>query len=521
MIVGSVYLNEDRSQGILPYCYEDLAKSFICSIARGVEAYYVFVPRWLNRSQLIPDRPPNVHLLSLDELFEGISSQRIDIWHDLGYGTLRTMEQLRALCGQQFYITGDFRMEKFTDYADSGRPDWAEYDGIIYPTEHARNVHRLHSQSVSLEKPSAIIPPSINFDCADMLEKQDARSLLGLPHDEVLFFSISDFSPRFGTDFLPIITSFELTASKHANCRLIISGRDQYGFASLLRNNLLQRKISNRITILPNPDWHALVSLFAATDVFLSLPDAASKDSPFTLLYAMGNKLAPIVARWPLIEPLVEHRWNGLILPLYSNVETFTYLEGFLRRESNELGSMIISQASAFDVKLLAAYMNMLVEDVNLREFLGHNAFARARALRQCDEVAASYIKFWATLKGTRISKCTSDCAGNVAYFRIKGRFLDSIYHLDDEKIVRLTELGNAILEGKPFHFYPETTGLLFMPVVVQVLDFFKQPAKLRGALDVLVNNQDPLSRQSLRSGILYHILFCLKRGFLNWDSVT
>lgn len=508
-------LNEDRSQPLVPFCYADVLNSFVCSVAGSVEAYYLFVPHGLNHSEVVPGHPPNVHIFNTDELFTCLSTRRIDIVHDFGYGSLRSLEQLRSLSGQRFHITGDFRMERLADYADTGHPDWGSYDGIVYPAEHARKIHRLYSPSMPADFPSAIIPPSVDFNCIDMIEKRDARSLLGLPQDEVLFLCVADFSPRYGTDLFPIISAFELAGLENPNARLIFGGRDQFNGALRLRKGLLQKAFYNQITFMPNPDWYALVALFAAADVFIHLPDSPQKESPYALLFAIGHKLAIIASEWPSIEPLVNHLQSGISLPMFSNRGTIPYVEGFLRRETNETGSVAVSQATAFDVAALARFMKILVNDEEYRRGLGADAFARAQRPVQSANIAGSYIQFWTELRARPLRASAFQSFKNINCSDEK-TFLDSVQPLNGDTVLRLSDLGNATLAGKEFWSYHETSGLLFPPVVLQVLECFKDNNKIQDALDNLVISADDPSQAALRAGMLYHILFCLKRGFLN-----
>lgn len=519
MIVASLYSGDEGLRPAkVPLSKRGTIRSFVLSVAPLLDVYYVFTSRDANHGDLFPDCPPNVHIANIGDLFGGTFDRTIDIWHDFGHGDWRTFVQVKRFTGQNFHTTGNFRIERFAHYADTRCPDWSAYDGVIYPTEYAREVH-LRYAAVSPPVMSEVIPPSVDFTLVAPVTKEDARRLLGFPQNETLFLCVSDFSARYGTDLLPIITAFEIAVSGRQDLRLVLSGRDLFNVSSKLKDGLLNKAVLPQITVLANPHEQILRLLYAVADVFIHLPDSPIKDSSATLLYAMAHGLAIIAARWPSCESLVDHGRSGLLLPVLSNSGIFEYLGETVRRESNEVCSLIVSQATFFDVETLAEQMRTLMDD-SRRQTLGAAAANKARKYYQAQDIAHAYVEFWNALKkhavkGNRNSE-TKNATGRE---RNKLHFSYPFVELNGDCLLKVTKLGEAVLSGKSVRIFDETSELIFNLLLLEIVKRFKNGARMGDVLSALVPINGEVSQRALRSGILYHTLFALKRGLLSQNG--
>ncbi len=516
MVVASFYpAEEDSESAMVPVSKRERLRSFVLSVAPLVEGYYVFTSNGVNHRQLLPDCLPNVHIANAGVLFENNFRRAIDIWHDFGYGNCRTFDQVRHLTRQNFHITGDFRIERFAHYSDTGDADWSAYDGVIYPTDYAREAHR-RSAVVLPPVMSEVIPPSMDFDLVAPVTKADARRLLGFFQNEILFLCVSDFSARYGSDLLPIVTAFESAASGRQDLRLVIGGQDLSGISPKLKDGLLNKAILSQITVLANPHEQIFPLLFAAADVFIHLPDSPNKDSSTMLLYAMAHGLAIIGARWPACESMVDHLQSGLLLPMYSNSGIFEYLGETLHRESNEACSLIVSQGILFDVQTLAKNMRTLA-DGSHRQTLGAAASDKVRNHYQAPNAARAYVEFWNALKKRPIKgNRTSELKGTNGYERKTLHFSYPFAELNGDRCLCVTKLGDAALSGKSVPIFDETSELIFNPLILEIMKRFKNGARMGDVLDALVPTNGEASQRALHSGILYHTLFALKRGLLS-----
>lgn len=517
MIVASIYSIEDQFQISTPFFYRDYVRTLVLAVASHIQRYYIFVTPGVNHDELFPELPRNVRIVDMDKMFVCVSRQRIDIWHDFGYGNHRALDQLKNLTGGKFRSTIDFRMERFLHYADSGRPDWGSFDGIVYPTEHARKLHVEMLQLPSTGVQSTVIPPNMDFKFLNPLLKEDSRRLLGLPQDEKIILCVSDFSPRHGTDLLPILRAFELDVSKRSNVRLVISGRDALDNIARLQNGPDQKIDSSRITLLGNPDRLSLAMLFAAADIYLHLPDSPFKDSPWLLLYAMGHKLAIIAAKWPSAEALLDAETSGVLVPFYSHQGISSYVKEILGKESYELGALISSQTTGFDVETLAARMERIINEPVYQKNLGACAFERGMLKNQSDDAGCGYVAFWEGLKRKPESDGAPHGSRNFQVFKTECRYLDAAPEFNEAAVLEITEAGRAALGGLKLRFYEETAQVIFPAVVMGILKQVKRPTKIREVLESGSQAQSGTSRDVLRAGIMYHLLFAIKRGLIRW----
>ncbi len=298
MVVASFYTeHKSRDPAVSPFCERETVRSFILSVAPLVEDYYIFSPNGVNLRELFSDCPPECACCTYRRWKSSESSfkARIDIWHDFGSGNWRTCDQIGRLTRQKFHTTCDFKIGRLSHYGDTGHADWSAYDGVIYPTEYAREVHR-RSTVASLPAVWDVIPPSVNSDLVATVTKEDARRLLGFSQDEVLFLSASDLSARCGTDLLPVVTAFELAASGQMTFRLVVSGRRLSDVSSKLRDGVLSASILGQVTVLTNPHPQIfLCCLLPPMFLFTSLIRQLSNRSS-TLVYAMAGTDWPSLA---------------------------------------------------------------------------------------------------------------------------------------------------------------------------------------------------------------------------------
>lgn len=524
MKVASFHFADEQSEVGLPFCHREATRAFVTSVAPLIQDYYLFTPCEVNSSILIREAPANVHILKAADLLQCMSAEPIDIWHDFGDGGNRALDQLRRFTGQKFPITGDFRVERITHYADSERPDWSSYDGVVYPSEDARNLHLCNS-SAPTHRVSEIIPPCLDLVLSPPLSKGDARRLLGFSDEEVLFLCCSDFSPQHGTDLLPIITAFELAATKRSNVRLVIAGRDVSDHAAKLKSNLLDARNFSQITLSPNPDRLALAMLFAAADVFVHLPDSPSKDSPLTLLYAMANSLAIIARKWASSETFMHHLLSGVLLPMRSRLDAFEYIAEILRRESNKLRALILSQAIGFDVELLADWFVIFARDKRRRQTFGAAALKNAALRLHPEKAAQSYVRFWNSLQrnvssdsAAATTPCSKPFRGpSIDYEKTSGPVLQ----VRSDQVFCLTRLGEALLAGKSFEVPEGLNEVIFPQVVLKILEQCKTKANADRVVNALAGQSKGQSGRIARCGILFHFLFCLKRGFLRINPLA
>ena len=499
----------------------------IGSLARLVERYYVFVHPGVDRCEVLPDGPSNVHIASFDEISECLCRERIDIWHSFGYDADEGISSLGHRSKREFCMTADCAMPDVCRSAQTGGANWNYYDGIIYP---AKLVQTLHLRYSSVRESSVVcttIPTAIDLGAANSIGKNDARGVLRLPQNALLLLCLSDFSPRHGTDLLPIIGTFQMAKRHLGDVWLILCGADGGNLSSALRRDPAGAATRGRTILLANPDSCSLTMLLSAADVLLHLADAPSNDSPEMLLNAMAHGLPIIASRWPSSESIIEQENSGILISNYTHAGAFKHLAGALCCGSEEMESMILSQATALDVPGVATEFVRLAADSDYRITLGENARRIVHAQNQPEKAALSYVAFW---QGLRLRKFRGpDPAGAVGAgdCRRVSLLCECAASLDTDSPLHLTLLGDAVLSGGAPGIYEDMNGVLLVPILYELLELSRSGMSPAALVARMASASDEVPAWPIESGVLYHVLWCLKRGLLTseqfpgWKSLT
>ena len=518
MVVASVYETEERGEGNSSFLYPDAVAGFVSSVAPLVQEYYVFTSSGLATEELLSRKSGgNLHVEKLEHLFEFASRKPIHVWHDFGFGKPHTLEQLRRSSTQKFFRTTDFRIERLTKYADSGNPDWARYDGIIYPDECTRDLHLWSFGYDAGAVTARVIPSAIDFRQFPVVSREDARRILGLPINEVLYLCFSSRSPRGGADAMPVLNAFEIAASGRTDLRLAIAEVNSSGTATNIGQAVVDGE-SIQVSLFANMAEQVVPLLFAAADVFVHLPDTPSKDSDLALLYAAGHKLAIIATGWPTCKALLKHLSPATLLPVVSHPDIAEYLAETLVREPNEFCSFALSQAIGFDIFAVAQQISALADDAKHRQALGKAAFEGAVRANGIAKRAHSYVSFWSELK-----KYSSKPAEwftpkkRLRWFGPGPTVMGSVQQLSDHSTIEVTPFGKAVLDRNMVQ--SELSELVFPQIVLDVLKNSQNPVKVRDILSLFADPDDACG-SFLRSGALYHLLFCLKCGLVRSNMV-
>jgi hypothetical protein len=232
----------------------------------------------------------------------------------------------------------------------------------------------------------------------------------------------------------------------------------------------------------------------------------------------MEHGLAVIAARWPGGESVLEHQKSGLLVSVYSHGAAFERLAGLLCCSAKDTNAMILSQATAFNMLELAAEIGRLADDAEYRETLGRNASAIVRARNHAANSARAYVDFWLGLKRRAASasgQARPGPPGPGGADHCVRTLCDCATPLDMDSPLRLTPLGEAALSGRAPGIYEDMHGILLAPIVYEVLDHSRAPVPPRALVTALADLSEDAPRRLLESGLLYHILWCLKQGLV------
>ena len=164
----------------------------------------------------------------------------------------------------------------------------------------------------------------------DLLERDEARSQLGLPHSKKIIGTIANFYPTKGLEYL-IESATKINREDVVWC-VIGDGTERHALNKLIEENGLTEKV-----LLVGRKEQASRYL-NAFDVFL-LP-SVKEGFPWVILEAMGAKLPIIATNVGAIPEIIENGVNGYIIDPRNSNQISEHVTMFLDNESraNEMG---------------------------------------------------------------------------------------------------------------------------------------------------------------------------------------
>lgn len=348
---------------------------------------------------------------------------------------------------------------------------------------------------------SVYIPPGIDPETYQG-DKEEARYHLQIPLEAKVILCLAHGN----MDLIPLVRCFEELACRKTDIMLILGWRE-LGYATRIEKFLSDKPIRRRILLMENLDSFAIPLLYSAADIFV-FPSDTLQQPYLPILEAMASGLPVIAPDWPGYQDIIQHGKTGYKVPILS-ANTQAELEKYFSLLPYEHGEFLISQSLAIDLKRMRFYLEQLLKDGNLRDSIGRSAKEFVLANHHWSQVIRKYEELWEiAVKEVRFS---SDQMKDKAYPILTGSL--SIPTIGLNSLIKRSTHGEKALESMEIHGYPEMSGVLYYPVVFEILSLIDSWTEISEILDYF-NRISDLSR-SFSSEILYHISWMIKQGFV------
>ena len=498
----------------------------LLNYSEEINDFHVFVPLDSDSSRQFPN-VSNVSIHSVMELSEFFQENSVDVWYDFGHTNVSHLTHIRRLSHQNFPIAMAVHPWRLALDPHEDYRGLLEYDALICSKPSIRwAVRSAYQQSGECSLfPDSVpeiftVPPGINTTEDSIADKQDARYLLDLPDQIIIILCLTDFSVYEGGDLFPLIHAFRAVARKHGEVRLIMGGSDEYGYADKIQKFLNDSHLHRHIVLRPNVSESAQSLLLSAADIFISPSDTIHRDNQIQILKAMNHHL-PVIAPDDDESGVIDHGKNGLKLRRICKPSNYDSLNNYLPLVSEEVKSLIISQGIVVDTQQMIEFLSLLIEKSDLRHTLGNAARHYVAANHAWSTIVERHVHLWKTLrkKMSSIPAIAADNndsvlpgpnTGSLPFFSLMSQ------GIEDNTGLQLTFSGEILLETQHFISYDAMKDIIYPPVVFEILTLARSAVTVSEIISALLLLADRDDTDDLVPNITYHIMWCLKQGFIS-----
>ena len=506
--------------------YNALDWDFIHALLRYAEEindFHVFLPLDCHPPEQLAD-VSNVYIHSVMELSEFFQETSVDVWHDFGYTDVSHLTHIRRLSRQIFPITLQVQPWRLALNRIDIFRDLTEYDALLCSKPLICNIVRSAIQpsetsalSPGLASEVFTIPPGVDITKGDIADKPDARHLLDLPEQVLIILCLTDFSVFEGGDLFPLIHAFQTVAENHAAVQLIISGSDKYGYADKVQRYLNDSHVRKRVVLRPNASESAESLLLSAADIFISLSDTIHRDNQIQVLKAMSHSL-PVIGADDSDNGIIEHGKNGLRLRRICKPTSYDVLNNYFPLVSEDVKPFILSQGIVVDTQQIIEFLTLLIEDNRARQTLGEAARQYVAVNHPWSTIVERYVRLWHTLREKASSQPHHTISSQLqgAHTRALPFFAFMSEDIEDDTSLQLTASGEKRLETQHLIIYEAMKDIIYLPAVFEILNLAKSVVTVSEVINALLLLADRDDTDDLVPNITYHIMWCLKQGFIS-----
>lgn len=488
-----------------------------------INDFHVFLPLNCHPPEQLADIS-NVYIHSVMELSAFFQETSVDVWHDFGYTNVSHLTHIRRLGRQIFPITLQVQPWRLALNQINTFTDLTEYDALFCSKPSV--CHNVRSAIQSSERSSLspglvpeafTIPSGVDITKNDIADKPDARHLLDLPEQDLIILCLTDFSVYEGGDLFPLIHAFQTVAENHATVRLIISGFDKYGYADKIQKYLNDSHVRERVVLRPNASKSAETLLLSAADIFISPSDTIHRDNQLQVLKAMGHGL-PVIGVDDSNNGIIAHGKNGLKLRRLCKPTSYDVLNNYFPLVSEDVKPFILSQGIVVDTQQIIEFLTLLIENDGTRQRLGEAARQYVAVNHPWSTIVERYVRLWHTLREKAFSQPHHTLSSQLqgAHTRALPFFACMSEGIEEDTSLRLTASGEKRLETQHLVSYDAMKDIIYPPVVFEILNLAKSVVTVSEVINALLLLADGNDTDDLVPNITYHIMWCLKQGFIS-----
>lgn len=291
-----------------------------------------------------------------------------------------------------------------------------------------------------------VIPLCVDTDKFKPQDKTLLRRQLRLPKDSIILLYLGYIS-ALKADLLPLLLVFRRLIKENPNRQLllVIAGTKDAPYASMLEKYVKDFSLSKHVRLMDGFSDRTKYALTAAADVFVSPGDSLQESFGLTPIEAMACGIPQVVADWNGYRDTVYHGETGFLVPTY-----WTKCDSDLTNTGELLGweydHLAVGQSIAIDVGALQSYLQIVIENEQLRQSMSERSRKRAEMLYSFPSVVKQYEELWAELsissRGLSLTKTDVSFAGP-HYFECFKNHSTSV--LRDDSTISLTSLGQEV----------------------------------------------------------------------------
>jgi glycosyltransferase involved in cell wall biosynthesis len=158
-----------------------------------------------------------------------------------------------------------------------------------------------------------LIPLGVHAGMFDAVDAQAARASLHLPASRLVILSVGRLDDGYKADLEPLLSTLRRLAPDH-DVHLVLAGTDREGYGDRLESLACTYDIADRLTLVRDFPLEQKPTLYAAADIFVSIPNNAQETFGLCLLEAMASGLPVVASDWSGYRDIVVNGESGFLV---------------------------------------------------------------------------------------------------------------------------------------------------------------------------------------------------------------
>lgn len=231
--------------------------------------------------------------------------------------------------------------------------------------------------------------------------RESARARLGWDADELTILVVGRLSSFDKMDHGAILALLaRLSRKVGRRLQFVFAGEDTAQTAKRLMQAARKIGLADRLRMYTNCDFGLRDTLYAASDIFLSLVDHVQETFGLTILEAMAHGRPVVAADWGGYRDLVQHGRSGLLVPTYWGGRLDNL--GMMASIDSMTSAYEVSRRTAVDLGEAENALIKLIGSEQMRQSMGRAGRERIEELFTWPRVVARYRELWAELAEAR-----------------------------------------------------------------------------------------------------------------------
>jgi D-inositol-3-phosphate glycosyltransferase len=307
----------------------------------------------------------------------------------------------------------------------------------------AEQFNRRFNSSITYSGRLDVIPLCVDTDKFKPHDKTSVRRQLKLPKEAIILLYLGYIS-ALKADLLPLLLVFRRLVKENPSRQLllVIGGTKDASYVGTLEAYIKEYSLSKHVCFMDSLSDKTKYALAAASDVFVSPGDSVQESFGLTPIEAMACGVPQVVADWDGYRDTVSHGETGFLVPTcWMKCDAdLSYTGELLGWEFDHLA---LGQSVAIDVDALQYYLQVLIDNRELRQVMSRKSRSRAETCYSFRPVVKQYEELWEELSisASGLSLQKRDLAfAAPQYFECFKNHATS--RVDDDSKVGLTALG-------------------------------------------------------------------------------